>query len=128
MEPYTIRNLTEVEDAAAKRGVEGVEARFAGADRGCEQVSVSHQRLAPGVRQPFSHHHGSHEELYVVLDGGGQMLLGDEVRPIRALDAIRVAPETIRAFEAGADGLEVLAIGPRGMTDAKLDPVAWPGV
>jgi hypothetical protein len=37
--------------------------------------------------------------------------LGDEIRPVRTLDAIRIAPEVPRAFEAGPEGLELIACG-----------------
>ena len=36
---------------------------------------------------------------------------GDEVHDLQQWDAIRLAPQTARAFEAGPDGLELLAIG-----------------
>ena len=39
------------------------------------------------------------------------MRLGDDVVELHAWDAVRVAPTTVRAIEAGPDGLEFLAIG-----------------
>jgi hypothetical protein len=39
------------------------------------------------------------------------MKLDDEIVPVEAFDAIRVAPQVARAFEAGDEGLEVLAVG-----------------
>jgi hypothetical protein len=33
------------------------------------------------------------------------------VRELRQWDALRVPPQTARAFEAGPDGLELIAIG-----------------
>jgi len=36
---------------------------------------------------------------------------------IERLDAIRVSPGVVRAFEAGEDGLEILAFGPRRTDD-----------
>jgi hypothetical protein len=38
-------------------------------------------------------------------------MVEDEVRELRQWDAIRIAPEVARGFEAGPDGLELLAIG-----------------
>jgi hypothetical protein len=47
--------------------------------------------------------------------------LGDELLALRPLDAIRIAPSVPRAFEAGPDGLELLAFGPH--FDADGEPV-----
>ena len=45
-----------------------------------------------------------------MLAGSGRVKLDDE---IETLDAIRVAPRVTREFEAGSDGIELLAFGPR---------------
>jgi mannose-6-phosphate isomerase-like protein (cupin superfamily) len=37
----------------------------------------------------------------VVVAGSGRVRLDDEIRDIRRWDVIRVAPEVVRAFEAG---------------------------
>ena len=63
-----------------------------------------HRVLQAGSWQavPFSHRHTNAEEIYVILSGTGAVKLGDEVVDVRPLDAIRVAPEIARAFEAGS--------------------------
>ena len=38
---------------------------------------------------------------------------------------MRVSPEVMRAFEAGPDGLEVLAFGPRHKGDGELVQGWW---
>ena len=78
-----------------------------------EQTGVTHFRLRPGKRSPFTHRHVEAEEVYVILAGSGRVKLDDEVADVRPLDAIRVAPQVARAFEAGPDGLELLAVRPR---------------
>lgn len=50
------------------------------------------------------------EEAYVVVAGSGRVLLDDEVRDLRQWDVVRVAPEVVRAFEAGSDGLDLIAV------------------
>ena len=63
----------------------------------------------------------------MVVAGSGRVLLDDEVRDIRAWDVIRVAPPVVRAFEAGSDGLELIAIGgpkPEG-GDGMPTEAAW---
>jgi mannose-6-phosphate isomerase-like protein (cupin superfamily) len=109
---WTKVNLEEVEDAAPGNGFgERWEARVAREGLGAERTGLTHFRLRPGKRSPFTHRHREAEEIYVVLSGDGLVKLGDEIRPVRALDAIRIAPEVPRAFEAGPDGLELLACG-----------------
>jgi mannose-6-phosphate isomerase-like protein (cupin superfamily) len=59
----------------------------------------------------MGHSHRQQEEVYVVVGGSGRIRLDDEIIDLRRWDAVRVAPSTVRALEAGSDGLEVLAIG-----------------
>jgi NAD(P)-dependent dehydrogenase (short-subunit alcohol dehydrogenase family) len=110
---YTRISLDDVQDAAPANGFgDRWEARVARSALGAEQTGVTHFRLRAGKRSPFSHRHGRAEEIYVILSGGGLVKLDDEIAEVRALDAIRVAPEVARAFEAGPAGLEFLAFGP----------------
>jgi mannose-6-phosphate isomerase-like protein (cupin superfamily) len=115
-------NLDEVEDAALANGLgERWEARVARTDLHAEQTGVTHFRLHPGKRSPFVHRHRRAEEIYVILRGDGFVKLGEEARAVGVLDAIRVAPELPRAFEAGPDGLDFIAFGPH--FDADGEPV-----
>ena len=124
--PFTLKNLAEVDDSAPKFGYAEVqEARFAKDELEAEQTGVSYQRLKPGKRQAFAHRHERAEEVYVVLGGSGQAKLEDQVVELRALDAIRVAPGVTRAFQAGPDGLELLAFGPRHDGDGDVLPGWW---
>jgi uncharacterized cupin superfamily protein len=129
MASYTVKNLKEdVENSAPKFGyAPQMEARFARGDLDCEQTGISYQRLAPDVRGPFGHRHNAQEEIYVVLSGGGRAKLDDDVIDLRPLDALRVAPGTARAFEAGPDGLELVAFGApsTGEQDVEMLPDWW---
>lgn len=107
---FTIKNLKELEDAAAGRS-DGVEARLARKHLDSEHLGVSYFRYAPGFRAPYGHRHREQEEAYVVIAGAGRMRLGDEIIELRQWDVVRVAPEVVRAFEGGPDGLEIIAIG-----------------
>jgi quinol monooxygenase YgiN/quercetin dioxygenase-like cupin family protein len=119
--PYTIEALTDTEDSAPKFGMgEIAEARFASDDLATQQTGVSHHRLRPGRRQPFGHRHDRAEEVYVVMSGSGRVKLDDEIAEVGRLDAIRVAPAVVRAFEAGPDGLELVACGPRFPGDGEV--------
>jgi mannose-6-phosphate isomerase-like protein (cupin superfamily) len=124
--PYTHRKLTDVQDSGAKFGLDAVqEARFANNDLDAADTGVSHQRLKPGKRQRFGHKHEHAEEVYVVLSGSGHVKLDDDILDIETLDAIRVAPTVTRAFEAGSDGLEILAFGPRRDGDGEVIEGWW---
>jgi quercetin dioxygenase-like cupin family protein len=60
--------------------------------------------------------------------GSGRVRLDDEVREVREWDVVRVAPEVVRAFEAGPDGLELIAVGgpkPEG-GDGVMSSEPWP--
>jgi uncharacterized cupin superfamily protein len=125
-EPFTLKNLAEVDDSAPKFGFAEVqEARFAKDELEAEQTGVSYQRVKPGKRQAFAHRHERAEEVYVVLRGSGQAKLDDQLLELRTLDAIRVAPGVTRAFQAGPDGLELLAFGPRHDGDGDVLPGWW---
>jgi mannose-6-phosphate isomerase-like protein (cupin superfamily) len=116
--PYTRINLDEVEDAAPGNGFgDRWEARVARQALAAEQTGITHFRLRPGKRSPFAHRHRDAEEIYVILAGSGHVKLDDEVFDVRPRDAIRIAPDTARAFEAGPEGLEFLAFGPHHAGD-----------
>ena len=123
---YTLKKLTDVEDSAPKFGLgETQEARFANDDLEVEDTGVSHHRLKADKRQGFAHKHEKAEEVYVVLAGSGRVKLDDEVIEVEALDAIRVSPGVTRAFEAGSDGIELLAFGPRQKGDGEVIQDWW---
>ena len=118
---YTIKNLADVEDMAAKHGFSEIgEARFARVALEAEQTGVAYHVLRSGKRQAFAHRHDDAEEIAVVISGGGRVKLDDEVQEIRALDAIRLAPPVTRQFEAGPEGLAYLVFGPHRERDGEL--------
>jgi mannose-6-phosphate isomerase-like protein (cupin superfamily) len=112
MNAYTVKNLKEVEDAAPKFGLSpDLEARFARGDLEGDTTGLSYQRVAPNFRIPFGHKHEDQEEVYVLVSGSGRMKLDEEVVDLRQWDAVRVSSETMRDFEAGPEGAELLAFG-----------------
>lgn len=124
---YTIKNLREVEDLAAPQGFGEVqEARFAHGDLNAAQTGLSLQRVKPGKRHAFAHRHSQAEEIYVVISGSGRVKLDDQIEEVGPLDAIRVGPSVTRAFEAGDEGLELLAFSPRTAGDAEIvEDFSW---
>jgi mannose-6-phosphate isomerase-like protein (cupin superfamily) len=130
MADYTLINLKDVEDSATKFGLSpDLEARFAREDLGLEKSGISYQRLAPSYRMPFGHKHGEQEELYLILSGGGRVKLDDEIVEVRRWDVVRVPNQTMRNFEAGPDGLELLAFGTPSMGNKDVEQVPgwWTG-
>jgi mannose-6-phosphate isomerase-like protein (cupin superfamily) len=129
MSDFTIKNLKQdVDNAAEQFGLApDIEARFARDPLGASTFGLSYQRLAPGARFPYGHHHKTQEEVYVVVEGRGRMKLDDEVVDIESWDAIRVGKDTVRSFEAGSDGLAFLAFGaPKTESqDAEMIPGWW---
>jgi mannose-6-phosphate isomerase-like protein (cupin superfamily) len=104
-----------------------LKAHFPKKELGCEIGAVGLERLAPGFRTPFGHRHKQQEELYVIVAGSGSVKLDDEIVPVRQWDVIRVPPQMMRNFEAGPDGLDVLAFGaPIGEeNDGEIVPGWW---
>jgi mannose-6-phosphate isomerase-like protein (cupin superfamily) len=101
------------------------ESRFAKDDLEAEQTGLTHHRIKAGKRQGFAHRHEQAEEVYVVLSGSGRVKLDDDIVDVEPLDAIRVAPTVTRTFEAGADGLELLAVGPHRAGDGDVIRNWW---
>jgi uncharacterized cupin superfamily protein len=123
---YARINIDEVEDLAAKFGMGDLgEARYLREDVGAEAIGMTYYRMNPGRRTGFGHRHKEAEEMYVVLAGGGRVKLGDEVVDLRARDVVRVAPATVREFEAGPDGMELLATGTHVEGDSEMLEEWW---
>ena len=128
MSEYTHLNMKEVEDQAPKFGLSpDLEFRMGRVPLDMENAGVSYIRMASNYRIPFGHTHKNQEEVYVVVAGSGRIKLGDEVRDLNEWDAVRVHKDTMRGFEAGADGLEIIAIGApnTGPGDANTEQGWW---
>ena len=123
---YTHKKLTDVKDSAPEFGLGDVqEARFAKGELDAEKTGVSYFDVKPNQRAPFGHKHDEAEEVYVVIAGSGRMKLDDEIIEVTELDAIRVAPEVVRAFESGPNGIRVLAMGARHDGDGEIIQGWW---
>jgi mannose-6-phosphate isomerase-like protein (cupin superfamily) len=126
MSNYSVVNLHEIK--ASTNAKDGVDGRFARKYLDSRDLGISSFRYAPNYRAKRAHSHKVQEEAYVVAQGSGQILLDGEVVPLKQWDVVRVAPEVTRAFEAGPDGLELIAVGgpkPEGGDGVMQEP-NWP--
>jgi quercetin dioxygenase-like cupin family protein len=127
MSRFATVNLLEVEDSVGGRAP-GIEGRFARKHLDSRDLGVSLFRYEPNLRSPMAHSHREQEEAYVIVAGSGRILLDDDVYDVRQWDVVRVAPNVVRAFEAGPDGLDIVAVGgPKPEDgDGVMAAATWP--
>lgn len=118
--PSTIVALDGVEAKVQDRGPVHRTWRDLARAAGSRLSGLRHVTVAPGRRSSVRHCHSHDDELFVVLGGGGVLLLGDERHAVRPGSIVARPPATgvAHAFEAGDDGLVLLAYGTREPADA----------
>jgi mannose-6-phosphate isomerase-like protein (cupin superfamily) len=109
MSRHTIVNLKQVEPSQAARAA-GIDAHMSRSRLDSEHLGVSYFRYPPDFRPGTGHRHHEQEEAYVVVAGSGQVRLDDEVVDLKQWDVVRVAPDVVRGFRAGPEGLELIAV------------------
>jgi uncharacterized cupin superfamily protein len=102
---------------------------------GLTGMEASLTRMAPGESVPYRHQHRTHEELYVVLGGRGEMQIDGQTFSLREGTIVRVATGGVRAIRADADSeLRFLCVQARtgAMPDEeakrdgiKVDGLTW---
>ena len=132
--PSTTVNVADVEGQALERPrVKRVRRDLARA-AGSVATGLVHVEVAPGMEATAQHCHSVEEELFVVLDGAGALLLGDEEIPVRAGSIVARPAGTgvAHTFRAGEDGLTFLAYGTRDNADIcwypRSNKVAFRGI
>jgi mannose-6-phosphate isomerase-like protein (cupin superfamily) len=105
MADYSIVSVGEVADLAADVGMDpdNFEIRMMREKLGLENFAVTFERFASGYRPPRGHRHGVQEEVYFLVSGRAQAKLGHDVVDLEPWTAVRVPPETVRAFRAAGD-------------------------
>lgn len=128
MADYKVVKVSDVPDQGPNLGIApNVEIRFLRNDLGCENCGVSYIRVAPNHRQQSGHRHKVQEEIYMLVSGSARAKVGDDVFEMQPWTAVRVPNDTVRAFEAGPEGAEFVAIGApnTGPGDAIDEPEFW---
>lgn len=107
-----IRNIDDVTMSPVQmEGVEGATMSImVGREDGAPHFALRQFHVEAGGHTP-RHHHDYEHEVFVV-DGGGEVLLDGEDRPIRAGDVLYVPANEEHQFKAGADGLRFLCLVP----------------
>lgn len=119
-------NLGDAKDVAPDYGMgEFGEARFVRSALGAQHIGLAHYRVNPGQRAGFGHRHRESEEMYVVLSGSGRFKVEDDVFPVAAKDVVYCPPAAMRAWEAGPDGLEMLAFGGHAENESEMQAGWW---
>ena len=132
--PPTIANLADVEPDIIERPRVALTRRNLGRAIGSETSGLRHVEVAPGKLGAPQHCHSAEEEIFVVLEGEGVLLLGDDETPVRPGHVVARPPATgvAHAFRAGEPGLTYLAYGTREPNDICWYPrsskIFWRGV
>jgi uncharacterized cupin superfamily protein len=89
-----------------------------------QRVGVAHIVVDSGALSSPPHCHAAEEELFVVLDGSGTLLLGDEEHPVRAGSVVARPPGTgvAHTFRAADAPLTLLAFSTREPNDIVFFP------
>ena len=117
--PATIKNLDELPVDVQVRGRFGWHARDLGRGAGSVTSGLIHDRIEEGRWTCQPHWHSAEEELFVVLDGAGEVELGTERFPLRAGSLVARPPASgvEHALVGGAGGMTYLAYGTRRAHD-----------
>lgn len=122
--PPTIVNLRDLPGEVLERPRVVRTRRNLGRAAGSERTGLQHVEVAPGKESTAQHCHSLEEEIFVVLDGEGVLVLGEEETPVRPGHVISRPPATgvAHVLRAGATGLVFLAYGTREPGDLCFYP------
>ncbi len=77
-----------------------------------EYFHTGAQSLAEATLEPRAatqrHYHARSEEIYLIVEGGGELEVAGERRPVGAGDAILIPPRAWHELTAGDDGVRLL--------------------
>jgi uncharacterized cupin superfamily protein len=122
--PATIVNVSDVEPSTVDRVRVSRTRRQLGAAAGSVTTGLNRYEVAPGKDGDPLHCHSLEEEVFVVLDGDGVLVLDQEETPVRAGSVVARPAGTgiAHQFRAGENGLTYLAYGTREPGDVCYYP------
>ncbi|MFN7974307.1 MAG: cupin domain-containing protein [Acidobacteriota bacterium] len=122
--PGTIVNLSAVAPESIARPRVVRTRRNLGRAAGSITTGLQHVEVARGKESTAQHCHSLEEEMFVVLDGDGVLVLGTEETPVRRGHVVARPPGTgvAHVFRAGDRGLTYLAYGTRDPGDVCYYP------
>lgn len=124
--PATIVNLDETELRSEGKGPFVHQSRDLGRAAGARRVGLQHVRLETGMQSWPLHCHTCEEEIFVVLEGAGVFVLGEEEHPLRPGDVVaRPAGQGVaHAVRGGDGGFTYLAFGEQDTADVIWYPTS----
>jgi mannose-6-phosphate isomerase-like protein (cupin superfamily) len=72
-----------------------------------ERQSLAEASLEPG-RATRRHYHARSEEIYLIVEGGGELEIDGDLRQVSSGDAILIPPGSWHELRAGAEGVRLL--------------------
>lgn len=117
--PSNIANVAELEAHERDTETIGRRVRYVGRELGSVQTGIRHAEVLPGKLNAPPHCHAAEDEIFVVLEGDGHVLLWEEdgiaERAVRAGSVVsRPAGSGVaHAFRGGDEGMTLLMYGTR---------------
>jgi len=105
MADYSVVRVADAADIAGDVGMDPdhFELRLLREPLALENLAVTFERFGAGYRPTRGHRHTVQEEVYFLVAGRAHAKLGEDVVEIEPWTAVRVPPETARAFRAAGD-------------------------
>jgi uncharacterized cupin superfamily protein len=124
LRPSNLVRLGEVKAVGTSKKTIGRIRRDLGSAVGSRTSGLAHIAVAPGKLSCPPHCHSAEEELFVVLEGKGVVLLGDEEYELKPGQIVARPPGTgvAHVFRGAGSGLTLLAYGTRRSTDLCFYP------
>ena len=119
LRPSNLVRLKDVGAVGTSKKTVGRIRRHLGRAAGSRSSGLTHVAVVPGKLSCPPHCHSAEEELFVVLEGNGALLLADEEYALRPGHVIARPPGTgiAHAFRGSGRGLTLLAYGTRRSAD-----------
>jgi uncharacterized cupin superfamily protein len=126
--PRNIVHVPELEALERETETIGRRVRFPGREAGSDRTGIRHAEVFPGKLNAPPHCHSAEDEIFVVLEGDGHVLLWEESgvadHEVRAGSVVARPAGTgvAHAFRGGPDGMALLMYGTRDPGDVCYYP------